>query len=125
MPPRSLIAGYFALQAVAGALWWMMLWLWPASREWFWPTRTSDSVLLAFAAADVVCFVGGSALAAVAVAKRLPGARAVLWLVVGAVSYATLYVLATFISTGECILAVVLMCAAAVLTWLAALGYRE
>lgn len=112
------------MQATAGALWWGMMWLWPASRSWFWPTDTSNSVLLAFATADLVCFVGGSSLAAFMVARHHAWARAVLWLVTGMVSYAALFVLASLIATGEAPLAAALMVAAAAGTWLATTCYR-
>lgn len=124
MPLRLLIAGYFSVQATAGALWWGMMWLWPASRSWFWPTDTSNSVQLAFATADLVCFVGGSSLAAFMVARHHAWAQAVLWLVTGMVSYAALFVLASLIATGEAPLAAALMVAAAAGTWLATTCYR-
>lgn len=88
-----LAAGYLLVQGIGGLAWWGMLWFWPETRECFLAPGSPDAALLAFAAPDLLLFVGGS----LAVAYGLWAGRAWAWPVLcvhaGAAMYAALYCL--------------------------------
>ena len=91
MQGRALTSAYFGLQAVAGGAWWVWLWIDADARRLFsLPDDPGESVLL-FALSDLVLFVGGSAVAGIAVLSRRRWAPAAAWLVVGATVYAALW----------------------------------
>ncbi len=97
-------AAYFALQGIGVGLWWLLLWKWPASQPWFRTQRMSDVALLDFVWPDVAMLCVGSLLCAVLLWKdaRSPWSQRLVWLLVGATLYPTLYVTgATFSSGGE------------------------
>ena len=92
MSRSRLARGYFGVQAVAVAAWWVALWLRPELRGLFRPFATPDAILLGFAPADLLMLGLGSAL--VAASSRQTNRRRVLaWLVAGATVYAALYTL--------------------------------
>jgi len=99
-PPASLVPLYLVVQAIAIAAWWCVLWFVPATRVPFVPPGCPESALFAWMLPDLVVLVGGSLLAAAAVTRQRPGARALLWLLLGAVGYATLWCLGTNLATG-------------------------
>lgn len=84
---------YLVAQGLGGLGWWLVLWGWQPAREPFLAGGAPDSTLLAFAAADLVFFVGGSLAAAACVGSRHRWAAAVLWTHAGAASYAAMYCL--------------------------------
>jgi len=104
-----LAAAYFGAQGVAVAAWWVLLWAMPATRGFFLPSGELTRAFLAFALPDVVVLGGGSVAAGVLIARADRRARVTLWVVVGALAYATLYTLAWWILTGAPVLSVALM----------------
>ena len=106
--------GYFLLQAVAVAGWWLMLAAVPASRPFFLPSSDLPSAFSAFALPDLFVLSLSSVVAA------LPGrperARVWAWIAVGAVCYAALYTVAWAVATGAPAASPVLMVLAAVLS---------
>ncbi len=113
MMPRALWhylgAFYLLFQSLGAILWWLILWLEPSSRAAFRPVSAPDSVLLAFALPDFILFIGAALLAARCLLKRPKSALIPLSIHVGAASYAALYCLAQWISTGQAALAALLM----------------
>lgn len=107
----QLVTAYLWLQAALVASFWLWLWVIPAAQPAFlvegWPTDT----LLAFALPDAVIVVLGSAIAAHTLRSRPATARPVLWLLLGAVGYATLWCLAVTLATGAAWLALLPMLA--------------
>lgn len=120
-----LAVAYLWLQAALVAAWWLTLWSWPAARAPFtigdWPPGT----LLAFALPDLVAIVGGSALAAHGLPRRRPWAPPMLWLVAGAVGYATLWCGGAVLVTGSGWLSLLLMLASALGTTFAVVVARR
>jgi hypothetical protein len=90
---RSLSVAYLTIQGLGGLAWWTMLLGWPASRSAFLATGAPDATLLAFAAADLLLFAGGSLVAAWGLATRQRWGWPVLCLHTGAAVYAGLYCL--------------------------------
>ena len=116
-PSLSLRLGavYLALQAAGAAIWWMVLWVYPASRALFRPVNAPDASLFSFFAPDLVFFVGAALWASVFLwrgAKRR--ALIPLALHVGAASYAALYCLQQWLMSGEAPLAALFMAPALV-----------
>jgi protein-S-isoprenylcysteine O-methyltransferase Ste14 len=102
------------------ALWWLLLRL-PAAQPLFLPPGNDASALHAFAAADLLLLALGSALAALLLARRNPWALPLVWLVAGAIDYATIYTIGwAWLANGGW-LGVVLMAPAALLTTIFAL----
>ena len=88
---RRLAIWFLLLQGVGGVAWWITLILWPGSRQYFRPMAAPDSVLLAFAAADLILYAFGSLLAAFGIWKRKSWVATALAIHVGAAAYAALY----------------------------------
>jgi hypothetical protein len=99
-PPASLVPHYLVLQAVTIALWWLVMWLVPAARVPFVVAGLPDRTLFAFVIPDVVLLVVGSLFAAIAVRAQDERARPLLWLLLGAVGYATLWCIGTNVASG-------------------------
>lgn len=89
----SLVAavGYLASQGIGGLAWWVMLLIWPESRGYFLAPGSPDTSLLAFAAPDLLLFVGGSLAAAYGLGTNRAWAWPVLLLHTGAALYAALF----------------------------------
>lgn len=102
-------AFYLSVQSLAAILWWLILTLEPPSRAYFRPSNAPDSVLLAFALPDFLLFIGTALVAARLLLKRPKSAIIPLSIHVGAASYAALYCLAQWFSTGQAALAALLM----------------
>jgi protein-S-isoprenylcysteine O-methyltransferase Ste14 len=117
---RVLAVGYLGLQAVSVALWWLLLRV-PVVHVLFLPPNNDASALHAFAASDLLLLTLGSALAAFLVARRNPWELPLLWLVAGAIDYATIYVIGWAWLANGAWLGVVLMAPAALLTTVFAL----
>jgi len=117
----SVAARYFVVQAIAVAAWWAWLALDPTARPLFFAREVGSTVLLAFAAADGLVLVLGSLAVALLTRRQSPHARAVAFVVLGALLYGTVWCVAAFVATGEAFLAVVAMVAATAATVLATL----
>jgi len=125
MSRKGVACAFLIAQAVAVAVWWLVLWRWPATREAFvlapgWP----ESTLLAFALPDLLCIVGGSLGAAVGLRSGAPWARSLLLLVAGAVGYATLWCVGGNLVTGSGLLCTALMLGSAAGTGWAVVATR-
>lgn len=97
-------AAYFALQGLGVGAWWIILWLWPASRPWFRTSRMGDAALLDFVWPDVSMLAVGSLVCAFLLWRdaRNPWSQRFVWVIVGATLYPTLYVAgATLMTQGE------------------------
>ncbi|MGH9800186.1 MAG: hypothetical protein ACRD82_07460, partial [Blastocatellia bacterium] len=60
MNMRKLTAPYFALQALAVLVWWLVLWFHPPFRQHFLPPNGDEVFLLAFCLPDLSLIVIGS-----------------------------------------------------------------
>ena len=105
-PPRR---AYLWLQAASVAAWWLLLWLWPASRRQFVAGDWPEGTLLAFVFADALLLIPGSTLAAVGVRRRQPWALALFAAVVGAALYALLWCAGAVLFAGGGVLSLALM----------------
>ena len=90
---RSFASVYFVLQGLAVAAWWTLLTVEPAARSPFLPPGNHPSALLAFAAPDLSLLAAGSLLTGFLLVRDSGWALPVMWLVAGAVDYATLQVM--------------------------------
>ncbi len=115
-PPRVIVTSYLSFQALAVALWWALLLGVPRSIAWFHPPHWPDEALLGFWLADFVLLVLGSAVAAMAVWRRLPWASQAIWGLSAAAWYPALHCVGTSVLTGEAWIASALMVAMAGLT---------
>lgn len=106
---RRVAALYYLLQGISVIAWWATLILAPASRGWFQLEERSQFSLFAFWLPDAVFIAPGSLIAAYFIYSRNRYAPMAMWLVTGAVSYATLYTLAFAMTTDHGWLGVVLM----------------
>jgi protein-S-isoprenylcysteine O-methyltransferase Ste14 len=116
MNTRKLTAPYFVLQSLLVLLWWLALWLHPPSRLYFLPPGGSDVFLLAFGLPDIILIVIGGVVAGALCRRKSASAGIALWLVVGALSYATLYCLALSFFTNSAWISVAMMSAATFLS---------
>lgn len=89
--------------------WWAMLISVPSSRAWFQLEANSQMSLFAFWLPDTIFIAPGSLIAAYLIYSRNRFETAAMWLLTGAVSYATLYTLAFAMMTDRGWLGVVLM----------------
>ncbi|CAA9315654.1 MAG: hypothetical protein AVDCRST_MAG89-1379 [uncultured Gemmatimonadetes bacterium] len=110
---RRVTAAYFAFQGVAIVAWWIVLWRVPSVRGWFVAPGWTEASLLAFLVPDLVIGGAGSMLAAWLVLRASRWSGPALWLVAGAVLYATLYCVAASIAADGAWLNVALMTPAA------------
>jgi protein-S-isoprenylcysteine O-methyltransferase Ste14 len=101
---------YFAFQAVAVAIWWLVLLFIPSSRIYFqMGSDSSNATLLAFWLPDLFLLAAGSAIAGALCflnSKLLPLA---MWFVCGTIAYATFYCLAFALLTDTGWLGVTMM----------------
>jgi hypothetical protein len=93
-------AGYFALQAVAGVGFWVVVATVPAVREVFemWPKQ--HAVTDSFLFADLAIGIAGSAVAAAGLRSGKAWARALALFVAGGMVYATVYLVGWVAFTG-------------------------
>lgn len=113
---RQAAARYLALQGLAGAAWWVMLWRWPPSRAWFFASTFDATLVGAFTLPDLVLFVVGSLVAALALHRRRRWGLVATAIVAGATAYATLLCWGASLITGQAWLATVVMSAATFMT---------
>jgi protein-S-isoprenylcysteine O-methyltransferase Ste14 len=123
MSARELTGPYFVLQSLLISLWWVALWLHPPARLLFLPSGGADVFLLAFWLPDLVFIVVGGLFAGMLCRRKSASAGAVLWVVVGALSFETLYCLALSFLTDSAWINVIMMSAAAFLSAGLALVY--
>lgn len=109
MNVRRWASAYFALQGVAIILWWLLLLLYPLSRAYFQMDSASEATLLAFWLPDLLLLAFGSLVASCFCFRGNSMELVVLWLVCGAISYASLYCLAFALLTNAAWLGVILM----------------
>jgi protein-S-isoprenylcysteine O-methyltransferase Ste14 len=94
MKIRNTAAAYFALQGAAVVAWWSLLLLVPTSRKQFQLETASETSLLAFWLADLLLLAAGSFLVAWLCLRDSRHVPVAAWFVTGAISYASLYLLA-------------------------------
>jgi protein-S-isoprenylcysteine O-methyltransferase Ste14 len=111
--PKWIISGYLTLQAAGVAAWWCLLLTCPNSIEWFQPQAWPHAALLSFIGADGALLVGGSLVAASAVARDQPWASTAVWGLAAVVWYPTLYCIGVSARTDQAWLASALMIAMA------------
>jgi len=111
-------AAFLVAQAIAILAWWVVVFLTRKAREWFFPYGGLDPAFVAFALPDLVLIVGGSLLVA---RHRLRGTPAPVarGILLGAVSYGTLYTAAWTVLLHAPPGGLVAMLVLAVGTWLA------
>ena len=110
-PPLLLRLGalYLLIQSLGASLWWLELWLFPATRVYFRPANAPDAVLIAFFLPDAVGFIGAAMWAAWLLWRAPKRALLPLALHVGAASYAAFYCFSQWLLTGEAPLAALFM----------------
>lgn len=106
---RKAAAIYFAIQGIGVVLWWALIVFVPESRLVFVLEGNRETSLLAFWLPDLLFIAAGSLVVAVLVYTRNKYEVAAVWLVAGAVSYASLYTLAFVLFTDRGWLGVVMM----------------
>jgi hypothetical protein len=99
-PFPALVPLYLVAQAVAIGAWWTWLWLVPDARAPFVVGAWPEATLLAFALPDVAVLVLGSLAAAWAQHTGHAAARPLVWLLAGAILYATLWCVGCNVVTG-------------------------
>ena len=112
--PLRLGAFYLLAQSLGASLWWLTIWLFPAARAHFRPANAPDTVLISFFLPDAIFFIGAAIWAAIVLWRAPKRAILPLALHVGAASYAALYCLQQWLTTGEAGLAALLMAPALV-----------
>lgn len=106
---RKSASVYFLIQGLGVIAWWILLITIPASRQWFKLEPSSLTILWGFWLPDILLIGPGSIAAAVLIYRGFRYAEHLMWLVTGAVTYATLYTLAIAMMTDFGWLGVVLM----------------
>ena len=81
---------YLVRQGTLGFAWWIMLWLVPASRLWFFPAERTDTIMLLVLPADLLLYCAGSTAAGIAVLRRNRAVTPLVYVTIGAPAYATL-----------------------------------
>jgi len=109
MNVRKLIAVYLVMQGVATALWWCVLFTFPAAVEWFQPKDWPRESLLGFWLSDSMLLVAGSFFTAAAVVTNKPWSSVVIWTLAAATWYPTLYCLGVSFMTDQAWIASALM----------------
>lgn len=88
---RRAAVAFLVAEGLGVLAWWTWLLGWPAAREAFRATDSTDATLLAFAAADGLLVLVGAFVAAYGLARARRWAFAALCVHAGAVVYAALY----------------------------------
>lgn len=110
------IAAYLGLQGLLILAWWAGLYASLDFRAHFLPPGMPDAQLMAFGLPDLGLAAAGSLACAVGLLRGLRWALPLLWVLAGAMSYATLYCLALSLLTGGAWAASTLMLPAMLLT---------
>jgi hypothetical protein len=113
-------AWYFLTQAASIPAWWGLMYVMPASREWFLPSATLEPSVLAFWAPDLFVLGLGSAVAGALALLEHPAARPAAWVTVGAVAYSAVFTIAWSLLDTVPIVSPMGMLGAAVLSFLSA-----
>lgn len=100
---------YYLLQGAAVLGWWAVLFTRPETRAYFQLEARSQASLMAFLMPDSAFIAAGSLVAACLVYSRSRFETAALWLLTGAVSYATVYTLSFTLATDHGWFGVVMM----------------
>lgn len=100
---------YFLLQGLAVAAWWLVLFVKPETRAYFQLEADSQTSLMAFLLPDAVFVAAGSLIVAYLVYLRNRYEVSALWLLTGAISYATVYTFSLALATDNGWLGVVMM----------------
>ncbi len=106
---RKAAALYFLAQGLGVIAWWILLIAWPESRLMFVLEPNRETSLLAFWLPDLLLIGPFSFIAALFIFSRRKYSEHVVWLVTGAVTYATLYTFAMVMMTDRGWLGVVMM----------------
>ena len=106
---RKYSVAYFAFQGIAVALWWVVLWYRPEYRKFFQLEADSETSLLAFWMADLLFQAFGSLAVSVLIYFESRFSVISVWLVTGAMSYASIYTFAYALMTDKGWLGVVMM----------------
>jgi hypothetical protein len=122
--PSRLAAWYFLAQAASIPAWWGLMYVMPASREWFLPSATLEPAVLAFSAPDLLVLGLASAIAGALALRQHPAACPMAWLAAGAVAYSAVFTLAWSLLDAVPIISPAGMLAAAVLSILSARHLR-
>jgi hypothetical protein len=101
-PPgiRRLVVWFLMLQAAGTSIWWVVLLLYPASRQPYLADGAPDSTLFPFVVPDMVFYILGSLIVAWGLARKKPWAWPVLCVHTGAIVYSALYGLALPLLSG-------------------------
>lgn len=116
MRTRNAVTLYLAAQATAVLAWWAALLSRPDLISYFHSDATSAAAILDLWLADLTLVAGGSAVAAVLVARDSQSRMPALWILIGAVLYATLTTFGASLRSGGGWLAVAFMTPAAIMT---------
>src|SRR5688572_25402728 len=100
---------YFLLQGLAVAAWWVILFVKPATRAYFQLEAGSETSLMAFLLPDATFIAVGSLIVAYLVSLPNRYEVSALWLLTGAISYATVYTFSLALATDNGWLGVVMM----------------
>lgn len=106
---RLYAISYYLLQGVAVAAWWLLMYLQPSTQAWFRLDPNSSVSLNSFWLGDLLFIAPGSIAAAILLYVRWKYATALMWLVTGALTQATLYTAAYALQTDLGWLGVTLM----------------
>ncbi len=121
MKVRRAASIYFSIQGLAVVGWWLLLFFVPSSRIYF-QMGDSETTLLAFWLPDLFLLAAGSFAAALFCFFDGKFLSNILWFVVGAISYATVYCFSFALMTDTGWLGVALMAAAMTLSGNFAVG---
>lgn len=99
--PRRVYAGYFALQAVAGVGFWLVVALSGPGREVFEMAQAQPAALDSFLFADIALGIVGSAVAAAALWRGTRWGAPWALFVAGGLVYATVYIVGWVAYTGD------------------------
>lgn len=87
---RRIVASYLILQAIGTATWWVVLFVYPASIDWFKPAAWPPETLLGFWLGDFALVIAGSLMTAYATLTHRPWSTIAVWSLTAAVWYPTL-----------------------------------
>src|SRR5687767_9854103 len=80
---RRAAANYMLLQSLLGLSWWLLLFIAPSTRTWFFPTDLADTLTFTFAIPDLVLYVAGSFVCAMMLWLGSHCAVGVTWMIAG------------------------------------------
>ena len=98
---RRTYGGYFLVQAITGAAFWLLLWLRTDDRGGFEMLGAERAVTNSFLLADLVLGIVGSLVVAIGVLTARRWAAGAALFVTGGIVYATLYILFWVAATGD------------------------